>query len=324
MLTLRSSLLHEHTKLLLPRGKRGMTPRRAAADIPEPKRNIDNTHVARHWLKECQHSHDECVYHSTDSDPALPSRVIDVLHLIPDGRPIPYLVDSQGTHSQYATLSYVWGSGRRFVASQETLSQLRKCINLHDLPKLFQDAITLTRQIGIPYLWIDALCTVQDEPQDIAHELSRMTDIYRNSTLTLAAVGQHSVHNDVIRNRIYSHVPVDSGWSRIKAYLECTAKDGRFYIYLPCGHPTTLTYPLHKRAWCLQETLLSQRILVLGLGEMYWFCNSYERHASSFKPKRQRQPGDVRGGDLRPCQPLEGAGSGFNESTIQFLVSHRR
>jgi hypothetical protein len=50
-----------------------------------------------------------------------------------------------------------------------------------------RDAITLTRRLGVRYLWIDALCIIQDSEQDW-HELAvRMGEIYSNGFVSISA-----------------------------------------------------------------------------------------------------------------------------------------
>ncbi|KAJ4253945.1 hypothetical protein NW762_010344 [Fusarium torreyae] len=51
-----------------------------------------------------------------------------------------------------------------------------------DLPKTFVDAIQVARALGIPYIWIDSLCIVQDSPEDWKHEASRMAQVYANAS----------------------------------------------------------------------------------------------------------------------------------------------
>ena len=56
-----------------------------------------------------------------------------------------------------------------------------------DIPKTFQDAITVTRYLGFHYIWIDSLCIVQDDNEDWARESAKMSSIYANAVLTIAA-----------------------------------------------------------------------------------------------------------------------------------------
>jgi hypothetical protein len=48
------------------------------------------------------------------------------------------------------------------------------------LPRSFQDAIGVARRLGVRYIWIDALCNVQDDHQHWERESGKMADIYHN------------------------------------------------------------------------------------------------------------------------------------------------
>jgi hypothetical protein len=261
---------------------------------------LDSAQIVKCWLSECHYHHERCDRDQTAA--YLPTRVIDVMHCAEDGSLCPRLIDTNGMRGDYITLSYVWGTGKRFVTTKDTLSGLRQRIDLQMLPTLFRGAILFARKLGIPFVWIDCICIVQDCSEDVTRELSRMTDIYRNCTLTLAAVGQRSVHSDLFRATSMNRVSNQWGYGR-PTYLDCTVEGGCAKTYLPFGHPATLAYPLHTRAWCLQETLLSRRSLVLGLHEMFWFCNSYERRASKPDSPRERQPEDYEAEIYGPISP---------------------
>ena len=55
------------------------------------------------------------------------------------------------------------------------------------LPVNFRDAITITRALGYRYLWIDALCILQDSQTDWQSHLSQMGNIYQFAVVTIAA-----------------------------------------------------------------------------------------------------------------------------------------
>jgi hypothetical protein len=50
-------------------------------------------------------------------------------------------------------------------------------------------AVSITRGLGINYLWMDTLCIIQDDVEDWEHEASKMDRVYQNSTLVIAASG---------------------------------------------------------------------------------------------------------------------------------------
>lgn len=126
--------------------------------------------------------HTACRF-SCKSSISAPKRLLDV------GRatlPI-HLIDTQGKTFQYAALSHCWGSGPRLTTTKSNWAKLAVNISFETLPPLFQDAIVITRQLGLRYIWIDSLCIIQDSLRDWETESSKMGSIYQNSYITIAA-----------------------------------------------------------------------------------------------------------------------------------------
>lgn len=95
---------------------------------------------------------------------------------------------------QHVALSYCRGStipDCRLLSSTPESSKTR--IAWKAVPRTLQEAIAFTRRLGLRYLWIDALCVIQDNADDWAREAALMSDVYQNSYLTLA--GLHSSEN---------------------------------------------------------------------------------------------------------------------------------
>src|SRR5947199_1256634 len=66
----------------------------------------------------------------------------------PDGR----------TQLPYAALIYCWGNSEVLLTTTQSIQTRKRSIEWLSLPKVFQDAITLTHKLGLRYLWIDSLC----------------------------------------------------------------------------------------------------------------------------------------------------------------------
>lgn len=60
----------------------------------------------------------------------------------------------------------------------------------------FQDAVFVARALGIGHLWIYSLCIVQDSLGDWEKEAELMEQVYKNATLTIAAVAATSGDSD--------------------------------------------------------------------------------------------------------------------------------
>lgn len=72
---------------------------------------------------------------------------------------------------------------------KSNVAQHKKHIVIEGLLPAYQDAINVTRRLGLRYLWIDSLCIIQDEIDDKRTQISQMGTIYKNSYLTIAADG---------------------------------------------------------------------------------------------------------------------------------------
>ena len=57
----------------------------------------------------------------------------------------------------FAALSYVWGTNQTFVLLRRTKDSLMLSFDIQQLPQTIQDAVIVTRKIGLRYLWVDAL-----------------------------------------------------------------------------------------------------------------------------------------------------------------------
>lgn len=70
---------------------------------------------------------------------------------------------------------------------KSNLSKHKAHINLENLLPAYRDAVSVTRRLGIEYLWIDSLCIVQDDEDDVRMQIGRMGSIYGDSYFTIAA-----------------------------------------------------------------------------------------------------------------------------------------
>jgi hypothetical protein len=139
-----------------------------------------NFKVARKWLSNCREKHESCLW---KKDSLLPTRVIEISLDHP-----PRLVLSNGTKCEYGALSHCWGGEITHVLTTETLEDFQNEIKITELPANFADAILIAGNLGLKYIWIDSLCILQDSREDWEIESGKMGSIYRNSTVTIAAL----------------------------------------------------------------------------------------------------------------------------------------
>lgn len=153
------------------------------------------------------------------------------------------------------------------MLTQSVLQAYTKQIPMQSLPATLKDAIQATRELGFSYLWIDALCIIQDSDEDKSKELALMADIYKNAIITIgAAKGDHSdagLFAPREPHPIYKFDQKVELKGRIFAARDMTA-------FVRDDKPDF--GPLSSRAWTLQEELLSTRILTYGSHFLTWDC----------------------------------------------------
>jgi hypothetical protein len=217
--------------------------------------------AAQQWMQRCEYLHD-CG--SWDLQ-MLPTRLISVGTGDEDVK----LVITSGSRGKYACLSHCWGPNQPLRTETHTLQKHLDRIQREDLPPTFCDAISLTRKLGIDYIWIDSLCIIQDDHADWLQESARMGDVFRGSILTIAATaakgaesGLHSTNGQSIDTSL-----VDGRTETI--YIRPEVKHaGKWQSALQKSN-----FPLLTRSWVFQERLLSSRVLHFGPYELFWECH---------------------------------------------------
>ena len=220
------------------------------------------------WLDNC-HLHDNCG--KVPSDVALPYRLLVVSPQ--DAPAVARLRSTNGEKGSYLALSYCWGSEQTYVLTSENIELLMRGLEEHLLPQTIRDAMAVTRTLGFQYLWVDALCIMQDSDNpaarfDMDKELARMYDVYSNATMTIAAACASSVTDGFLYDR---HAPKHKVYDiplRLKAehFITCRIKEHENY--------NDLQEPLNTRAWTFQEQMLSPRLLIYASHTLQWQCRT--------------------------------------------------
>jgi len=145
-------------------------------------------------------------------------------------------------------------------------------INVLDLPLTFRDAISIARKSGVPYVWIDSVCIIQDSKEDWETEAAQMSSVYSEAFLTIAATGS-SNRSEGCRTDSNS-IPIGP------VILECSSMEENdplssqtVYIFPSDGYQHNFrSQPLHERGWKVQERELSSRILFYTKETIRWEC----------------------------------------------------
>jgi Heterokaryon incompatibility protein (HET) len=144
----------------------------------------------KEWLHKCFVHHDKCNDRTTagGSGRMLPSRLLDTGPLTSESLDFIRLVECSDVHAeaQYIALSHCWGGHCDLKLTKLNAAAFACQIEASSLPKTFIDVVVLAKELGIRYLWIDALCILQDSTEDWQLESSRMLEVYAHATLTVA------------------------------------------------------------------------------------------------------------------------------------------
>jgi hypothetical protein len=273
--------------------------------------------LAKDWIQDCTTNHMAC--RSNETTKFMPTRLID----LDEDLFQPRLVNSCDMLEQAAfnTLSHCWGlqSDQRLELRASNISSMKIGIPLSQLPITFYQAMRLCKELGVRYLWIDALCIIQDSEEDWVRESAVMADIYQNAFCNIAATASANGTQGCFRQRepmlikpclvhlerpdIVSEEPELRGgfFGRVKersidALLKkltistparvCQIKSKRddlYYIIDPLLWDLEITdAPLNQRAWVVQERVFSLRTLHFGESQLFWSCK--ERRACESFP----------------------------------------
>jgi hypothetical protein len=224
--------------------------------------------LVQRWLRFCDESHGDLCKPFTSTIPVSKSffGVIDVKYMCLTKLP---------KDSRYVALSYTWG--KKSVASFKTLNKnIKQRMELwglnetHDvLPRTIKDAIRLVTDIGERYLWIDALCIIQDSDRSWALNSRVMDVVYGNAYFTICAADGIDSNAGL---RALSGPNKPKGWQNIAFY----SPEVRLKFVRPAEYYVQASR-WNTRGWAFQERLLSPRNLIFANGRMFFQCRCTAR-----------------------------------------------
>jgi hypothetical protein len=130
-------------------------------------------------MNRCLSEHNACIetFSGATLDesepPMLPTRV---LHVGPGQDVVlqPRLFETNGKKAHYIALSHCWGRKKPpLMTTSFSLERHIGGIPWIEIPRAYQDAITVTRRLGFEYIWIDSLCISVRNPSMVpSHHLT--------------------------------------------------------------------------------------------------------------------------------------------------------
>lgn len=170
--------------------------------------------------------------------------------------------------TKYAALSYVWGPShltqlklhQMDVEAMSKRNALRKRWN--EVPTTVRDAMRVCIECGIRYLWVDALCLIQDTP-DLPQHLDKMTEIYDTAVMTIVAACADSSWTGL------------SGVSKARPTSQHRVSIGSMALVeaLPPPGAELENARWTQRGWTFQEHIFSRRCLIFLDSRVVFQCN---------------------------------------------------
>jgi hypothetical protein len=156
--------------------------------------------IPKQWLLTCEREHGNRCF-------ALASEEGKIL--TPNGHPLTLrLIDVRAMSiveapdsCRYLALSYVWGDAEdgRLLLNQSNVRSLMAIGSLQSarasIPRTILDAMELVQIIGERYLWVDSLCLVQDDPDELQQYIGMMDLIYEMAIVTIVCGSGNDAHD---------------------------------------------------------------------------------------------------------------------------------
>jgi len=181
---------------------------------------------------------------------------------------------------RYIALSHPWGDAKihdHFVTTVKNIEDYKAEIDIEKLPKTFRDAIEVTRQLGVQYIWIDSLCIIQGEGGDFQDEAKYMETVFRLAYCVIAASRATGTSDGFLGTRQEREFAMFETRSKDPLYV-CEAIDDFQHDIIEGS--------LNKRGWVLQERALARRTIYFAHMQTYWECGEGVRCETLTKMKK--------------------------------------
>ncbi|KAI0530371.1 heterokaryon incompatibility protein-domain-containing protein [Xylaria digitata] len=227
------------------------------------------------WMHKCLEQHPKCrLLHGwrTSGSMFQPKRLVDVGAA--DGLTWRLVLreDEPIFPTPYATISHRWSTHQQFKLVSSNMQSYTDGQSLDILPQVFQDAIKVTRSLGIRYLWADCLCIIQDSLPDWEIESLEMCKIYSNSICNISITGFEDSSTGFLDDTC-NYVPLPC---RVQP---CWARniDEGWCVLDPFFWWSQVTKaPLTRRGWVFQERFLAPRVIHFSPEQLLWECASLD------------------------------------------------
>lgn len=248
----------------------------------ETRQRDETIKVTKDWLHRCNEHDERC---SGQEKRPMPSRLVDITQ--PNKVK---LIETRDTQSGvYVALSYSWGEASRhmFKLNNVNKAAFQQGMSVSKLCLTHREAIQVAQELGYSFIWIDALCILQNDKDDWAKVAGQVPEVYNNADLVIVAGRSNDARHGFLAHR---RPQISTRFLKSAAKSFGVADHSTSPIQLPYRCEGDLDFttcsiilprndeigPLHTRAWCYQELLMARRMIIYGEQQLSFRCR--ERH----------------------------------------------
>lgn len=232
-----------------------------APRTPEIVPKVLDVSLAKSWLERCTRHHRACRCPISTRLQMPRTKLIDCM-----ARKL-ITVGAWPLHRpRYAALSYRWGVTPEPKIDQDREGRNESKDSLSNLPLTIEDAISVTKGLGLRYLWVDQYCIDQNNSKEKQAQIQKMDRIYQCAEVTIMATAGDDCHYGL------PGVSERAGQVIDPFMLD----DALTFGICPAAGAHWQNGAWHRRGWTFQETHLSRRRLVFSDTLAHFECTPYE------------------------------------------------
>ncbi|CAG9937364.1 unnamed protein product [Clonostachys rosea f. rosea IK726] len=218
--------------------------------------------LVQSWMDTCVQTHRRC----NQATGFVPSYLLELddlggsFCLIPAGR-----LSTQSGGVRYCTLSHCYNADDSLQLTTPSLGHFSRPQSLSTLPLAYRHAFAVVKRLGVRHLWIDHLCTLQDEPPLSNTELQ---DILSNSFCGIGATGSTLPSSGLFAER-EPHLLIPTAF---EFPLDAEGNTTLLKFHRP-EMAQFKDEPLIQTARGFRERLLTPRMIHFGTSLISWECH---------------------------------------------------
>lgn len=179
-----------------------------------------------------------------------------------------------------------------WVLNRANIKIRERDIPKNQVPQGFLEVIMIARELKVRYVWIDALFILQDSQKDWEKEAATMDRVCTNAIRTVFSPASDPQQPLFVKK---DHLVTLVARLQLRSLDRSRSAIVWFHPVLPKWHVKTAldlpedgqsdpkaNLPTIKRAWCLKEDLLSQRVIMFTTHQFVWVCQGMQCSEEDF------------------------------------------